>query len=706
MNIVSLIKLLLRNKVPIIGFPIAVALLAILATRNHPHMYSSEMSIYTGIASGVTIGSFDGAPRVDMFNTNNQFDNFINIIKSKETNEEVALRLLALNLCLPKPDPLYISKENYNKLKSEVPQDIQALVKGRKYENAFQHLSHYKSSSSNNYLVRLLTSSDPHYSFSALSKISIKRIGNSDLVIISYQNNDPGITFQTLKILSEVFIPKYKSLKLSQTDSVVRYFMRELDKVSAKLRNAEDRLLEFYKSNSVINYNEQTRYIAEQKEYMETDYVREKMSYASTKASAAQLEDKINIREKLFLKNDSIVRLRNELYRLNLKKAENQLNLRDTSLSRGSSAKINLYQQQIDVITQRLNDEVKSAIGLQNSVEGIAMEKILNSWLDFVVANEASRAKLDVMENRFKEFRDIYQKLAPVGATIKRIEREIDINEQQYLSILHGLNMAKLKLQDVEMSTNIKLLDIPIYPLKPLPSSRKLIIMAAFIGALLFIVVIVIALEYIDTTIRTADRAAKLTKLHVAGILPHRYSKKPWIDDIATRLSMIIAQDVANHITTIPLNVGVISTTSAEGKSTTIDQLCEALTALGYTASSFISNSSKPDVITDIPHREGERIIRFFEFPAINLSPIAADVAAKMGLFLLVVRANREWKAADNRAINTFIETTNTKPLVVLNGVEEDGLENYLGVIPKPRSRIRRWIKKMASFNFFGRSSL
>jgi hypothetical protein len=44
----------------------------------------------------------------------------------------------------------------------------------------------------------------------------------------------------------------------------------------------------------------------------------------------------------------------------------------------------------------------------------------------------------------------------------KRIEREISA-EQGYLEILHGLNLAKLKLQDSEMSSNIKTIDEPFF---------------------------------------------------------------------------------------------------------------------------------------------------------------------------------------------------------------------------------------------------
>jgi hypothetical protein len=53
------------------------------------------------------------------------------------------------------------------------------------------------------------------------------------------------------------------------------------------------------------------------------------------------------------------------------------------------------------------------------------------------------------MDKQNKDFQYI---LTPAGATIKRLEREISVSEQGYLELLHGLNLAKLKLQDNEMS--------------------------------------------------------------------------------------------------------------------------------------------------------------------------------------------------------------------------------------------------------------
>jgi succinoglycan biosynthesis transport protein ExoP len=77
------------------------------------------------------------------------------------------------------------------------------------------------------------------------------------------------------------------------------------------------------------------------------------------------------------------------------------------------------------------------------------------SGLASYLAVEENEAKLSVIMKRLNSFDDLYKELAPVGSNLKRIEREVDINEKEYLSILHGLNMAPVtttEFTDVEQS--------------------------------------------------------------------------------------------------------------------------------------------------------------------------------------------------------------------------------------------------------------
>jgi succinoglycan biosynthesis transport protein ExoP len=103
---------------------------------------------------------------------------------------------------------------------------------------------------------------------------------------------------------------------------------------------------------------------------------------------------------------------------------------------------------------------------------------------------------------------------------MKRLEREISVSEQGYLEILHGLNLAKLKLQDSEMSSSLKTIDTPYYPLSPNPTKRAvLIIAAAFLGGLLTLGII-FAMEYFDDTLKNSIRATKKIGFVSLGMMP------------------------------------------------------------------------------------------------------------------------------------------------------------------------------------------
>ena len=88
MNFVEFIQLILRNKKWVFVMPLGTAILIFVLTRNLPKTYSSEMIIYTGIASGYNVEN-DMESKVDYHAANSKFDNLINTILSKETRKIV-----------------------------------------------------------------------------------------------------------------------------------------------------------------------------------------------------------------------------------------------------------------------------------------------------------------------------------------------------------------------------------------------------------------------------------------------------------------------------------------------------------------------------------------------------------------------------------------------------------------------------------------
>ena len=503
MKLIEFIKLLLKHKVILATLPLFTAFVAIGLTRNAEKSYYSQTMLYTGLASG---SSIEMEKSFNYFAINIGFDNLINIINSRETQEEVAIRLLAQHLYFSEPNPKYISEDSFKALKKVIPENIyDYVVKSNKvpimkmnfegvvntipeqinkddYEQTVQNLMSLMNSDNDNFIYALLNYEQPYYSLEAIQEIKAQRISNSDLLKLSYTTDDAGICQQTLAIFNEVCIKKYKDLKENGSDAVVKYFEAQLAKSQAKLKMREQKLLKFNQDYNIINYYEQSKAVAIVKEDMDVEYNRKKAELAGSVASSRKLEQKLDIQELVQAKSSTILDSKKKLGKLSYKYT--MMEARSSGTEENIKDLENL-RTQISVLEQELKVNIEELYKYHNSVEGVPLDEMIPEWVDKVVETENIKAKLDVMGKRNIEFQKQYEIYAPAGANLKRLEREIGVAEQEYLEILHGLNLARLKFQDTQLSSNLKAVDPPYFPLKPVPSKRKIIILA--IGVLSFV---------------------------------------------------------------------------------------------------------------------------------------------------------------------------------------------------------------------------
>ena len=112
----------------------------------------------------------------------------------------------------------------------------------------------------------------PFFSYNALDKINVKRLGNSDLIDINYTCSDPGIAQNTIKILEDEITKAYEELRFSSTNNVIAYFEEQVRKAKDNLTLEEDDLMKYNVQEEVINYIEQTKALAITKYEVEDRY--------------------------------------------------------------------------------------------------------------------------------------------------------------------------------------------------------------------------------------------------------------------------------------------------------------------------------------------------------------------------------------------------------------------------------------------------
>jgi len=615
------------------------------------------------------------------------------------------------------------------------------------YERCVRELMNYGNSNDYNYIYKLWNSDNKFYSIEALNAVSVTRIQNSDLVTIQYLNPDPGICQQTLIILTQVFIRSYKELRQHQTDAVVAYFKRQLEEAMRRLQKAEFDLLTFNEKNKIINYYEQTKAIAGMKEELDQQYSDAQIAYASADAAIKIIEKKLESHAKLTLNTNAIIELRTELATVTMQIVNIEIDLGN------DSATVNLLESlksHAEFLKKKIRSHLDALYVINNSVEGLPVADLLNAWLTNVIAYEESKAAFRVLTERRKQFQRYYEIFAPLGAEMKRIERLIGVTESEFLQLLHDLNLAKLRQQDDEMSTNIKVVDPPYFPLKPLKSKAMfLVILAGFIG-LILILAILIAMEYFDTTIKTIERAERIIRLKVAGIYP-RITPKLQSADMEFIVPRLVEMAVQNMSLAVkgqkeegkkPIMVLFYSMLDGEGKTTVGRELCNKLQSYGEkvlylnyyrvdieNTSPYFENPSHPG-ITDaeiqyelrntyfetqnleelIPgfdaFKQSEYDFIFVEIPSLINHPYPIEFVSMFDLSLLVVRANRSWKEADIVLLDAFKPLCKQDPQIILNGVELYFLDSVFGEVPKPRSEFRRMITRILLFRFRERSKV
>ncbi len=714
MNIILFLRLIYRHKWLLLLTPLLMSIITFTLTKHEKKSYSSRTTIYTGIASGYSIESQDNT-RVDYFATNNAFDNMLNIIKSRETLEQLGLTLFTQHMMLKEPNNKYIQKEHYEELMRITPVEVKSLIDNNSIDKSLQNLENYKITNDTNFIYKLVNLYHPNYSIDALSKIEVRRIANSDIIEINFTSNDPGICQQTLILLDEIFVKIYSEIEANQTDAVVKYFENQLKNAETRLNLSEDRMLIFNKENKIINYYEQSKHIASQKEKFELEVQRVQLDYAASREVLDNLERKMDIALRARIQNQNILQLRKELSdvtsQLTIIGIDSNMNEEDDNEENNSG-----FEEQSKTLLKKslaLKKRIRQSFDTLNTYlttpEGVAMKQVMDEWLVNVINYEEAKAKLSTLHFKRKEFDSLYLHYAPLGATQKRIEREINVNEQEYLSLLHSLALAKLKQQNVQMKSDLKVVDNPSYPLTPLPSKRKILVIISAIIGFIIPLAIILLLEYFDSCIKDPNRAERLTQLSIMGIFPNLKEKHKLTEPgfFVKRSTEILFQQfiTENKVLKSKYNKEnivwlVCSIQPCEGKSMIINKLIPLIKNTGIEIEKLDYNK---DFISNIKTENNQKSkITIIEIPSLSDNNIDINIFIHSDSVVMICNANRKWTSADKGVIDRLKKINDSlNILLVLNGVNTQVMESVLGELPKKRSFIRKWIKRIILMQFF-----
>lgn len=697
--------------------PLLVALVVILGTRDLERSYPVDMTIYTGIVSGYAMETGDIGVQSSTV-VNNTIDNIINIILSKETLSKVSLHLYARHMIYGSPDEdnQYIMAVNYRHLQRITPDEVKKLIDPTSEEKTVANLKGYEKASPRNFVYGLFNWNHPHYSSGALSKIRVTRLGNSDMLRVFYSANDPGVAYQTLLLLNQLYVEEYQTLQFSSTSNAIRYFEEELARVGNELREGEDSLTNYNVRNKIINYDEQTKQVAALSTEYDLRYQTILLNHNSANAAIHHLESQLDENLQHLKGNAEFLARLGQVSDLNTRVAELGAFYTDTLSSAVGQQQLDGYKQQLKEAEKDLVDFSQSFANRRYTREGYPTSNFVTQWLEELLRLEKSRAEIEVLERHKLELNERYSHFSPIGSTIKRQERSIDFIERNYLSILASLNAARLRLKSLEMnSASLKLINPPVFPLNAEPSKRRNIVMVAYVGSLAFLLGFFLLGDLLDRTLRDRIRTERITGVKVLGALPgkgklreRKYSKV--FRETAARQIANGLHDYFKPGDPFPI-VNILGIEAGTGKTFLADLLNDywddqqiAVQVIRHerdfnpASQEFLFAESIRD-LSQIHATAGNGIV-LVEHASMGRYSIPKTLLQEASVNIVILRADWGWKESDKQLFTRLQELSGTTPvLICLNRSRKEVVEGFTGMLP-PYSAWRSFLFRFTQFGF------
>jgi hypothetical protein len=708
--------LLDRHKWKLLVLPLLAALAVYIFMSRKGNTYTSNSVLFTGIASSYKISGDNNEATKEM-KPDMAIADMLIIINSRETKKQIALSLLAQHLMLPTYNPSVISNENLDRLKKILPETLRSSMRGSSFEDTKAKLQAYNDASTSNEIYRLLHSEDPVYSFAALEKISVYQLPQSEMFQIDYSSGDPAVSQQTLIFLNDIFLKKQQSLYAPQTATVINYFDSASRQAYIRLQQAEQTLADFNKTHGILDYDQQLVSSSEGKQTSADEYNKLQMQYSGTQATIQAAESALKKRGVSNLESQEIIALRNQLSDVSTQIAN--IEMMGSNSDADAQKRLVSLKQTAASLSGQIKNKVDAYYHNANTAQGMPVDGLVEDYVRNTMTAAQQRSQLSSANQQRATASNQASQLAPLAPEIRRMKREIDLAQQDYLSKVEGLKQSRLTQENMNLAANqVKVLDPPNFPIRPSNKSKlPLLVLLTLFGTFLLTSSIIGTQYVLSNGMKSPASATAISGLPVMSILPvplpdahHQKLMKQAVHQLGRQL---LLQYKLHTPLSGPFLVGIASHFQGEGKSLLLPLLQQFLknaglktivclpeghlpvsnladVALRYQATDTFKAESFNTLVGNFM-KDAE--VALVEFPAMLEADYPVALAQEADMLLLAVKFGRSWKEADSNIISG-LQKLRTAPVgLVMTHAPELYVAEHTGVEINPFDQLWQRVK-------------
>ncbi len=501
MDLVTIFRILWRKVWFLVGIPMAVIIISFILTSDYKQIYRSIAQLSTGftISQEVNVTS----ERFNLYEADVKFSNLIETMKSSRVLLLLSYRLILHDLMSEGDDVftnVVVEDEKDRAFLNDL--DMESMV--QLYQKNLDSMAMLNTYNENERDAQKLLEVYGYDYDEVKKKLTIKRVNNTDYVSIEAFTEDPLLSAYMVNTLCSEFIRFNANITSIKSSSTVETFSKLLTEKRKELDKATD-ALQYYKSqNRMLNFELEKENQISRVSDLQLDLQEERKKYTSI---TLQLQD-INRRlsdsnDRNRVTNADVVEIRNKINEMN----ERYRNLGGRSEVLRDSLEIlrNIQGSYLRII---------SAGAEGNSQDALNDEKE-NLELDLQIVNQ----NISDLEQTIRATSSNVGGFASKEARIATLEREVDLASEDYREAQEKYNLALNVSMASGSSISQILLGLPAS--KAEPSKRIIVSGISGVSAFILIVFVIVLLEYLDISIRSASKFVDKTEMPLIGSLNH-----------------------------------------------------------------------------------------------------------------------------------------------------------------------------------------
>lgn len=350
-------------------------------------------------------------------------------------------------------------------------------------------------------------------------RVSISIVPQSDVVKISVTSVTPKEAQDIANAYVDVFIEDSQRANQTEARTAREFIEEQINIVRADLMDAEEKLLEFRKEVDTIRPTDETKALLEQVSKLEAEKAQMTINMSENKTKLESAYKRLQSQEETVISSTTITD--NPIlteYKRKLTTLELQLASALEKYTEKHPEVIGL-RAEIEQVKTKMAIEVERTVGAETITMNPIRQQLVLDIITWETAQAALTARQDALVKVIADLESALNVLPEKELQLARLMRDQSVAEKIYMILLE--NYEEIRIAEARETADIRLIDPAELPTKPIKPRKKLNLA---IGGLLALFVgsgLALFIEYLDTTIKTAEDVEQILGLPVMGAIPN-----------------------------------------------------------------------------------------------------------------------------------------------------------------------------------------